>query len=427
MFSKSRLALAALSLTAAALLPLVAPSPSHAIPAYARQHKTECSTCHTIYPELNEFGEAYLRNSYVWPSGAHAAPAGKGEAQRTEGLWLSGIPEMLPVSFTATIDAAYNSRAVDELDLSSRSIRLQASSAFRDVAAFYLTYNLYAQDLQTGAHNNPNNASPDINELFAIWRHALKTPVNVRIGRMEPKLSLWKKSNRVITVPSFASTTYTQGQGGSQWSVDTPQDALEVNSLIGDRVLVSAGVANRKGQNSKDYYGHISGRFGGTDFSGHEPEVDLEKEATVWDYLGITVGAFGYSGHNGVIDAFGVAQERNNFYRAGAEIDLLYKRLHLKGSGVLGRDTNPDLSAGGSALHSHAVTVEGEYMFGAPVDVVALMRYDYFYNLQGATRRYIPAVAYTPLQNTKLSLEYIYEDGAQAINRTTLASLAFSF
>jgi hypothetical protein len=26
---------------------------AHAIPAFTRAHKTECTTCHTIYPELN--------------------------------------------------------------------------------------------------------------------------------------------------------------------------------------------------------------------------------------------------------------------------------------------------------------------------------------------------------------------------------------
>jgi len=425
-FFKSRLALAALSL-AAALLPLVVPAPAHAIPAFARQHKTECSTCHTIYPELNEFGEAFLRNSYVWPGGAQS-PTPKAPGERIEGLWLSGLPEQLPVSLTASIDAAYNSDAVDQLDLSSRSVRLQAGGAFREAVGFYFTYNLYAQGLQSDVQNTPKNTSPDLNELYAIWRHALGTPVNFRIGRMEPKLSLWKKTNRIITVPSFASTTYTQGQGNSQFSVDAPEDALEVNSLLGRRVLVSAGVANNKGQNSKDFYGHVSAKFGGTDFTGKEPEVDLEKQESVFDYLALTVGAFGYSGHNAFVNTeTQAAQIRNNFYRAGAEFDLLYKRARLKGSGVFGRDNNPELKVGGSSLDSHAYAVEGEYTFGSPINAAAVLRYEYLSNAQGGTHRYIPAVAYAPLQNTRVSLEYIYENAPTALNRTTLASLAFSF
>src|SRR5512133_1096228 len=41
-------------------------SASHAVPAFSRAHKVECTTCHTIYPELNEYGEAFLKNSYVY-------------------------------------------------------------------------------------------------------------------------------------------------------------------------------------------------------------------------------------------------------------------------------------------------------------------------------------------------------------------------
>ena len=40
--------------------------PAHAVPAFSRAHKVECTTCHTIYPELNEYGDAFLKNSYVY-------------------------------------------------------------------------------------------------------------------------------------------------------------------------------------------------------------------------------------------------------------------------------------------------------------------------------------------------------------------------
>ncbi len=31
-------------------------------------HETSCQTCHTIYPVLNPFGEAFRRNGYRFPS-----------------------------------------------------------------------------------------------------------------------------------------------------------------------------------------------------------------------------------------------------------------------------------------------------------------------------------------------------------------------
>ncbi|WP_240731931.1 hypothetical protein [Geobacter sp. FeAm09] len=55
-----------LCLIGSCLVQLIVVAPSHAIPAFSRAYKVECSTCHTIYPELNEYGEAFLKNSYVY-------------------------------------------------------------------------------------------------------------------------------------------------------------------------------------------------------------------------------------------------------------------------------------------------------------------------------------------------------------------------
>ena len=423
---KSRLVLELLSL-ALVCAPFVVPTTASAIPAFSRQHKTECSTCHTIYPELNEFGDAFLKNGYVYPAEAKGKKPAVARQEKNEGLWLAGIPEQVPISFTATLDAAYNNDATDKLDLSARSLRLQAGGAFRDAVGFFATYNAYAQGLQSGTSLTPSNASTNINEMYVVLRKALGTPVNVKVGRMEPKTSLWKKSDKVILVPSYASTTYNLGAHSSQFSLDTPQDAIELNSVLVDRLFVAAGVVDSKAQGRNDVYGHVSYKFGGTDLNGREPDIDLDSDS-VWDYLTVTVGGYGYSGRDADVTVTGVAQNTNRFYRAGGDFDLLYKRLHLRGSGVFGSDDNPAFSATPvETLKTHAYAFEGEYMFGAPVSAVAAFRYEYQENAQGSTRRYIPAVAYAPIQNTKLSLEYIYTNGPTDIDRTTLGSLAFSF
>lgn len=438
MFPKKR-AVAALCFLGLVVSPLLLPGSADAIPAFSRQHKTECSTCHTIYPELNEFGDAFLKSSYVWPGKkGDAAPRGDQAEQggarggKSEWAWISGLPEQIPISFTGTADLAYDNDAFDgnKLDLSARSLRLHAGGAFREAAGFFVTYNLYTQGAQTGqisapgnSGNTPPNNTPNINELFLVWRHALGTPVNLKVGRFEPKLSLWKRSNRVIGVPSYASTAYLVGN--SPFSVDATQDGLEVNLLLGNRLLLAGGVVDRNGQNRKEGYGHASLKIGGTDFKGHEPEIDLESDS-VWDFLTITLGAFGYSGRNGQFDTLGIAQNLNEFYRVGGEIDILYKRFHLKGGGTFGRDKNPLLANVADEFESHAYAVEGEYYLGAPVNLIPLFRYEYQEGLRGGTRRYIPALAYAPLQNTRLALQYIHTDAPEGTNKTALASLAFS-
>ena len=161
---KELLSAATIGLVAA--LDLLIANPAHAVPAFARAHKVECTTCHTIAPELNEYGDAFLKNSYVYigknvkttkksvlPAPAAQAPAaaveaapatapvvrGEGDADKlsklkagamgagmtpqpaaeptpattaandatenqAEGMILAGIPEQLPVSFTGSIN-----------------------------------------------------------------------------------------------------------------------------------------------------------------------------------------------------------------------------------------------------------------------------------------------------------------------------------
>lgn len=407
----------------AAVSTFLTPEPSLAIPAFARQHKAECSTCHTIFPQLNEFGDAFLKNGYVYPGKPKSPKAEEPAAEqgkKIEALWLSAIPEQLPVSLAASADLSYNADAEDKLDLSTRSLRLHAGGSFRDQAGFLITYNLYTQgSYSPSTSNTPTNNSSDIDELFLVWRHALGTPVNLKIGRFEPKISLWKQSNKV-TVTSFAPYRYTVGS--SKFSLESTEDALEANAVLGSRLFVAGGIVDRDKQNTKEGYGHVSYKFGGTDFLGNEPEIDLDEES-IWDYLTITVGAYGYYGRNESNSDVG-----NFHYRAGGDLDVLYRRLHLKFAGVHGRDNNPTFSSSAPTVRNSTVLAgEAEYMLGSPVNTIALFRYEYQDDGAGVTRRYIPAVAYAPLQNTKVQLQYIYEDKPSTVDRTALLGLTFSF
>ena len=461
---KSRLGGAALLLAVIGFQFAVA-GKAFAIAAFSRQHKTECTTCHTIYPELNEYGEAFRKNGFIWFS---RAPAGKDEPSEdirgggddaeqlaqlkamsaikrkeqqkekarpdepkgrvNEGIRLAGIPELLPLSLTASLDFAYDEHAANnnKVDLSTRSLVLQSGGAFSDKAGFYVTYTAYTQGLYAPATSNtPGNNNPNIDELFLVWHHAFDSPVNVRAGRFQPQLTLWKNSNK-LTVSSFAPAAYRVGR--SLFSVDATEDAVELNAIVGNRLFVAGGMVDRDGQNTKEGYGHLSIKLGGADFVGHEPDIDLDSDS-LWDYLSVTFGMFGYSGKNANIVGL-TAQNFNNYYRAGLEMDLLYKQLRLRVSSVHGRDSNPSLSPLASRIRSLVVASEAEYMFDT--NLIGVLRYEYQDDGSGITRRFIPSVSYAPLQNIKLTLEYNYEAispyaSADSINRIALLGAKFSF
>jgi hypothetical protein len=469
-------------------------STSHAVPAFSRAHKVECTTCHTIYPELNEYGVAFLKNSYVYvgkggkaaknaavapaaaatndapPTGASPVVNGEGDTDKlsrlkagamgadaatqtaatapaatsaaeptvnqAEGMILAGIPEQLPISFTGSInyftgDRNNMSPGGNNVDFSARSFKLHAAGNFRDQVGFYATYVAYAE----GASNDntsvtPSNAGTDINEFFLQWRHALGTPVNVKIGRMQPMLGLWKTTNKLSVTNNYVPYSYTVGTN-SRFRIDQPQDAIELNSVLGKRFFAAAGVVNHKGQNEKDGYGHISYKFGGVDYLGNEPNVDLDKEENILDFLTMTVGGYGYYGENGEYNS---STPRNIYRRAGLDTEVQYKIFRLRMLANYGEDRNVELMFNpGTKVISKAATLEGEVTF--LVNLIAAARFEYlqeesashtFNNLY--LRRYVGTLAYTPLENLKLSTEFKYEnDNQTGINRIGTVGAVFSF
>jgi Alginate export len=467
---------------------------SHAVPAFARANKVECTTCHTIAPELNEYGEAFLKNSYVYvgkgnkaakkataapapaPVAANDAAAGeapivKGEGDagklsklkagamgavsapkagaatpaaatpaepsenQAEGMILAGIPELLPISFTGSINYLTGDRrnmgtGGNDVDFAARSFKLHAAGNFRDKVGFFVTYVAYSEQ-ETGGNTsqNPSNNKTDINEFFLQWRQALGTPINLKIGRMQPKLGLWKTNNKLAVTNEYLPYSYTVGQQ-SVFTIEQPQDAIELNSVLGKRFFAAAGIVNRKGQNEKDGYGHISYKFGGADYLGNEPNVDLDKEENILDYLTLTTGAYGYYGLNGKSNS---PDPRNTYFRAGLDTELLYKIYRLRMLANIGEDDNVSLAVNPwTKVISKAASFEGELTL--LVNLIAAARFEYLQQESASPtfnkvylRRYVATVGYTPLENLKLSTEFKYEIGQTGINRIGTVGATFSF
>jgi len=484
------------ALCAAGILLLLTDN-AQAVPAFSRAHKVECTTCHTIYPELNEYGEAFLKNSYVYvgkgskvakkatatpaaapaaaisnDSAAGEAPVVKGEGDavklsklkagamgaaaaplaaatapaaaaagepadnQAEGMVLAGIPELLPVSFTGSInyftgDRKNQGTGGNDVDFAARSLKLQAAGNFRDKVGFFVTYVAYSEQPEgiTNTSETPSNNKPDINEFFLQWRQALGTPVNVKIGRMQPKLGLWKTNNKLSVTNNYLPYSYTVGQQ-SVFAIEQPQDAIELNSILGKRFFGALGIVNHKGQNEKDGYGHISYKFGGADYLGNEPNVDLDKEENILDFLTLTAGAYGYYGKNGKSNS---PDPRNTYFRAGLDTELLYKIYRLRMLANYGEDDNVSLAVNPfTNVVSKAGTFEGEVTL--LVNLIAAARFEYLQQESTSIsfknqylRRYVATVGYAPLENLKLATEFKYEIAQTGINRIGTVGATFSF
>jgi hypothetical protein len=310
----------------------------------------------------------------------------------------------------------------NEIDFSARSFTLLAGGNFRNKVGFFVNYNLYSEG-EVSKNNNtsvnaPNNNS-DLKEMFVQWRNALDTPINVKIGRMQPKLGLWKTSNKLTVTNKYLPYAYVVGPF-SEFSIDQPQDAIELNSILGKRFFVAGGIVNHKGQNQKDGYGHISYKFGGADYLGNEPNVDLDKEEQILDFLVVTTGGYGYWGQNGT---FNNSQARNTFSRYGLDTEVLYKIFRLRMLGGFGQDGNIYDSIPSTppwvTVISKAATFEGEVTL--LTNLIAAGRFEFLQQKSASPafqdpilRRYVATVGYAPIENFKLTAEFKYDIGTNA-------------
>lgn len=491
-----------LSCVAVVVVSVLLASAAHAVPAFSRANKVECTTCHTIAPELNEYGDAFLKNSYVYvgkvksvdkkgaapqeksavkkkpvdaasntgaakvmgggdpdklnklmagamnADGAEqAAAVPASDAASTDGSvegkpeWqvLAGIPEIIPISFTGAINYSFgddlNINDGNKYDFSARSFKLHAAGNFREKVGFFTTYVAYSEQPAGGTYNTsniPENNKTNINEMFLQLRNFLDTPLNLKIGRMQPKLGLWKTNNKVSVTNNYLPYSYRVGTQ-SVFNVEQFQDVLELNAVVAKRLFVAGGMVNRKGQDVKEGYGHISYKIGGSDYLGNESDIDLSKEENILDFLALTIGAYGYSGENG---SNIMNTPRNSYTRAGVDTELQYKIFRLRMLGGWGSDDNVALAlpASKTKVISKAGTIESE--FTLLVNLITALRFEYLKQSGNAPlvfndvnmRRYVATIAYAPLENVKLSTEFKYETvQPSTINRIGTVGATFSF
>jgi len=431
---------------------------AHAIPAFARLYKTECNTCHTIFPDRTPFGDAFRKNSYVWPGAPPEqmpqefiyTPKGKAtfegmstskQMQALAQKWLVAIPDQVPISFWVNHDMTFNKDKMPEADLDGETeLELFTAGSFRGKAGWWAEYN-FAPD-------------HDIGEIYLQLRHVLGSPINVKAGRFKPKLSLWK-SNDSATVSSYGYNEMVVGVNplvelpvidpvtqipivtsmGNPFMIDREQGAVEVNTLLGNRAFFAFGVTTppEKDRNGPDLYGHLSVRVGGTDFKGKEPEISLLKESAwdIFDTLALTFGTFCYLGSSNNF-IFDPATNKdlafpNDLYRVGFETEVLYKNLRLRLNTIFGHDENPQGPDGtGLSESSRFYMAQVQYIFMQ--NVLTAMRYEHQdIEHEGITNRYIPTVTFAPWQNIRLALEYVHEIQPHFINREYTARLTFAY
>jgi hypothetical protein len=293
-----------------------------AVPSFARKYQTSCQTCHTVYPVLNPFGEAFRRDGYRFPSQngsldsdaikANAIALGQEEYEKTfpDSVWPDKIAEAVPLSIMVNGGLALNLPNSDAKEAAGNNftwsgivaeMHLFGAGAFND-SLTYMTQLTLESDFGSPA------ATFDIETAYLLWNDIVgpRHMFNLWVGRLwAPQLTSFglhsdylndtvMPSTSVAGLYSGSSAGYVLGQGH--------HDGAELNGIVGHRVNYALGWVGSSSAvsqlpNAEDVYAHLGIKSGGVALDGegkYGPNVPDPRKP--WAEKSITLDLFAYHG-----------------------------------------------------------------------------------------------------------------------------------
>ncbi|MGE5346425.1 MAG: hypothetical protein ACM3JH_10755 [Acidithiobacillales bacterium] len=355
----------------AAFLLLGSALPAEGVPVFARKYHTSCQTCHTIFPKLNPFGEAFRLNGYHLPGETEEqvkeTPVSLGSEAYAkmwpDMLYPSTLPGNVPLAVNVQIADLYAS-SHDETGKTITHNDFQFPQEANLFGAGTLGNHFSFLAEVTFAENPDGSSEVEIEHarIDVISAFGPKHLFNFRIGKLAPNLydgfqEMWIMTfNAIDTLFGYGPVGYNGGTGITEeggFSLPDRMRAIEMYGVAAHRLFYTVGFGNPIGPGSpngnfnnnsfKDYYGRIDYKFGGMGLDGDTTGVTLPPEN--WRETSFRVGVFGYHGDNSGID-FPVTDPEGNpfnmqqgiFKRVGIYGSLLFGDLNLFGAAVHGTD-----------------------------------------------------------------------------------------
>lgn len=378
---------------------LLFPASSYAIPAFARQYQTSCSTCHVNFPKLNDFGKAFKDAGFKFPVDDEGmlkippvllgAPAQKEQFPKT--IWPGTIPGIPPIglrmntffqktsgnrgNFDALVPPGTVPPFIPKTDFSSGLFSLFTAGNFGSEIAFWVD-----EDLSVGGDNTAGGLGDGYLKFVNIGR-LMKMPkdsLSLRVGRFEMDLpfsqarthnisgwDIFDQANIGAQNPAFGqhnvNNQFTMADamngiefsgghqyGGYHYSIaflDQNTSGLNQASNTSDVVPSVAGFASDS--NFKDIYGRFSYRFNLERDKSSRNAIQAAGPTGPRDHTYLNLGTYYFYGRSvqrftgaDVAGAPVVLTAREPFYRTGADFSFNYHALNIYGMYMYGHDTD---------------------------------------------------------------------------------------
>jgi hypothetical protein len=399
-------------------------SPAQAIPAFARKYGTSCLTCHTVYPKLTPFGEAFRRNGFRFPGTdsdfVKQDPVPLGQEAYKElfpamawpGTVASSVPIAVGFNGQAVVHPSKTSGAAVldngarfSLDNLMTEGHLWAGGSFDDKTTFFgeITF--------SSDHVEIEHARVQFNDLVGP-KHA----VNLSVGKQFASLSSFGPHSSyvadVLIPPLAVSGLY--GSADPSWNVADKYNSIELTSIIKGRFNMAVGIAagaNAAGvnpgvANSNNVYAHAGYKLGGMRLDG-EGAAGPANPMKPWAERSLTLDVFAYHAEStfGIPSAATPPVMDDKIWSYGAGLRAQLDSLELD-AGIY-QERHSQVLADGTGVHALSNYEELSYVV-FPWMVPALrIEISQLQPTGGASihdLRIIPGIAFLVRPNLKLSL-----------------------
>ena len=276
-----------------------------AIPAFARKYGTSCLTCHTVYPKLTPFGEAFRRNGYRFPGfdvdqiKQEQVALGQEAYKQTfpNSVWPGFIMNSVPIA------VGFNGAAVFHPDTKS-------SGGVADNGAGFTAGGLIEEghvwaggsiDEKTTFYAELTFADGvEIEHAKLLFNDLVgpKHAVNLTVGKVNPSITSFGQHSSYIGDTFLPSLSVTALFGGTtdSWNLVDAYNGAELTGVIQGRFIYALGLnagANLDTRPTENVYGHLGFKLGGMRLDG-EGSTGAADPNRPWAERAVTVDAFLY-------------------------------------------------------------------------------------------------------------------------------------
>jgi len=348
--------------------------PARAIPPFARRYGVSCATCHTVWPQLNSFGNAFLADGFRMP--------GETDPKTDIGSMIGLAVETWMVSEEETRGS----------DFQLHKIELLAGGALSGKASVFVE-----------AYVEERGAPHEAGDVFIRQDDVLKLgriPLSIRAGQFQP--SLLNPDGQRISVTR--NQVYDSKING--WRLRSPQRGIELFAYGEDESYYGISLVNGNGNPAEK--NNLS------DSNNHK-DIGLSiNQVLPGHWLGgsNSLGIYAYTGRITSPLASGSTYD-DKFNRLMLQFDhtRLKGNHKLFGGFMTGKHDNPN--GEGISQDCRGMFIEGNYFLNP--STAAFARWDSFdpdtSKSGDTTREFCLGMARVSGLYTKLTGQYRFRDG----------------